>query len=143
MPRKPELAAVRAELLNRLAAGEQMSWKKLARIGKQAGVKRGWAHDALSRLHARGKIRVLKWVRSKQGPAMAVFVLADGKPDKPRPAPLSNGEKCKRWRIKHPHAVSAAKARYQYVRKSRRPIIRSVLSNFVRSILQPVERIPQ
>lgn len=59
MPRKPELAAVRAELLNRLAAGEQMSWKKLARIGKQAGAKRGWAHDTLSRLHARGKIRVL------------------------------------------------------------------------------------
>lgn len=142
MPRKPELAAVRAELLNRLAAGEQMSWKKLVRIDKQAAAKRRWAHDTLSRLHARGAIRVLKWVRGNSGPAMPVFVLADGKPDKPRPAPLSSGEKSKRWRINHPHAVSAAKARYQYVRKSRRPIIGSVLSNFVRSVLHPVERIP-
>lgn len=141
MPSKPELTAARLRAIKMIEAGEQMTWQKLARLARPEKPSRSWLHDTLSRLHRRGHIRVLRWIRKRQGQAMPVFVRADGKPDAPRPERLTNSQKSKRWRLKHPDRVDAAKARYAYLRKSRRPIIRSVLQNFIQSVLRPIERV--
>lgn len=139
MPKRPELSACRAETIARMQAGEQMTWKKLIRLAKHANPSRTWPHDTLNRLHNQGYIRILKYIRGKAGPAMPVYIWADGKPDAVRPAPLTNGQKCKRWKARHPDRVRLSELRYTARRNMRKPIIKNVVANFVQSVLHPAK----
>ena len=141
MPKRPELTACRKDAIARLKAGEQMTWKKLIHLAKHASPSRTWPHDTLNRLHNQGCIRILRYVRSKAGPAMPVYIWADGKPDAVRPAPLTNGQKCKRWKARHPDKVRISTLRYVARRNMKKPLIKSVVSNFVQSVLHPAKRI--
>ena len=101
MPSKPELMAVRAEIERRMRAGELMTWRKCAMLAQAHTPSRSWSHDLLSRWHKRERIHVAYWVRSKVGPPNPVYAWGRGR-DAERPSPLSNGEKCARWRTKSP-----------------------------------------
>lgn len=101
MPRKPELAAVCAEIERRMREGELMTWRKCAMLAREYSPSRSWSNDLLKRWHKNDRIHIARWVRGKAGPPNPVYAWGRSK-DADRPSPLSNSEKCARRRTKNP-----------------------------------------
>lgn len=68
------------------------------------------AQRLLAKLHKLEVVRIAKWAREHGGP-IGSYVLHDGKPDAPRPQPLSQTEKNKRHRTPEQRLRYAADAR--------------------------------
>lgn len=67
-------------------------------IAEHAGVSRQVAGTIISQLKDAGqKIRIFDWKVQKRGPHIARYIMGEGE-DAPRPPPLTNAEKMKRFR---------------------------------------------
>lgn len=69
---------------------------------------------ALRRMHAQGLVRIARWERTRGGP-LQFYTTADGKPDAPRPAPMTMTEK-RRSSMKNPETRDKANARKRAAR---------------------------
>lgn len=114
-----ELRRIAAKVRARLQSGEAVTWRDVWAMAPDAS--RTWAHDTLRKIYRKGEIHVSDWTRSMQGPAMPTYRWGAGV-DVPRPANMTNAEKCERWRAAHPDKVAVARKRDVFKRR-RSPIL--------------------
>ena len=116
---RPELRRIAAQVRARLQSGKALTWRDVWAMAPDAS--RTWAHDTLRKLYRQGEIHVADWTRSMQGPAMPTYRWGAGV-DVPRPANMTNAEKCERWRAAHQDKVALARKRDVFKRR-RSPIL--------------------
>ena len=119
MVKKLKLDADRAAVQKRMEAGEEMDCVAVWR-SSEAGSK-NWAYDTLRNWYREKKVYIARWERGNQSPPSPFYKWGQGK-DAPRPKPLSDAEKNKRWRERHPEKVKASAARASFL-KRKTPIL--------------------
>ena len=116
---RPELRRIAAQVRACLQSGKALTWRDVWAMAPDAS--RTWAHDTLRKLRAKGEIHVADWTRNMQGPAIPTYRWGAGV-DAPRPANMTNAEKCERWRAANPEKVAIARKRDVFKRR-RSPIL--------------------
>lgn len=95
--KRPVLEAEREKIYARMQAGERFTLLDVWR-STETGTK-SWAFETLKRPHRQGLTHIAEWRRSPVGPMSPVYAWGSGK-DAPKPKPLTDAEKCKRYRTR-------------------------------------------
>ena len=71
--------------------------KSAAQVAELAGRHIATAREFLADMHAAGQCHITGWKRAVRGPFIAFYLLGPGE-DAPKPRPLSQKERCRRYR---------------------------------------------
>lgn len=116
--KRPALDAEREAIYARMRDGERFTLLDVWRSTK-IGTK-SWAFDTLKIPHRQGLTHIASWRRSPSGPMSPVYRWGAGK-DAPKPKPLTDAQKCKRYRKKmkteDPDRYAAMTRKHRYHRR--------------------------
>jgi hypothetical protein len=92
--------------------------KTTTQIAKIAGRERQTTEKVVKRLHQNGEIHIRRWSRGNNGPYVPHFFWGKGK-DAPKPIPLTNSEKTKRYRMTEKGRAVARACRARWIKSER------------------------